>query len=286
MRKLIPILIVAALILSLLAACTTTPQSVTPTPSTDVGDAQTPSPTEQGEDNEIIVKENTQPNAGNVEYINGYERSKVVDDRVIIILTVEATRQFLTYTPESFSEINAIAVYEHSSQEELNYVRETLNGNIQSNEYNIDIDTFRRAFTIQLSSHDVENVFSAIEILSRRPDIEEAKPSLIEYDSAIVSDGLYSLQDGLSHINIETAWNDNIFGSNEVLVGVIDSGINSSHLDLCNQLYSGSICSHRDYITNPDGINESSPADNDSHGTAVEGFYRKKQLCVFSAKIR
>ena len=49
MRKLIPVLIVAALLLSLLAACTTTPQSVTPTPSTDVGDAQTPSPTEQGE---------------------------------------------------------------------------------------------------------------------------------------------------------------------------------------------------------------------------------------------
>lgn len=190
MRKLIPILIVAALILSLLAACTTTPRSITPTPSTDVGDAQTPGPTEQGEDNVIIVKENTQPNAGNV-----------VDDMVLVQLSIGETRKFLTYSPDDFPEIDAVSISEGSLQETLDYVKAVLNGETPTHHYNIDVDTFQLWLIIKLSTHDVNNVFRAIELLSIRPEIEYAQPCYnYAPDEYSITDYYYSSQWGLDRI--------------------------------------------------------------------------------------
>ena len=256
MRKLIPVLIVAALILSLLAACTTTAQSVTPTPSTDADDAQTPSPTEQGEDNVIIVKENTQSNGGNV-----------VDDMVLVQLSIGETRKFLTYSPDDFPEIDAVSISEGSLQETLDYVKAVLNGETPTHHYNIDVDTFQRWLIIKLSTHDVNNVFRAIELLSIRPEIEYAQPCYnYAPDIYSITDYYYSSQWGLDRINVSSAWNNYITGGS-VLVGVIDDGIEGSHPDLCNQLVS----LHMDFTTSEDGTSITHPTSVNHHGTAVAG---------------
>ena len=51
------------------------------------------------------------------------------------------------------------------------------------------------------------------------------------------------------------------------MVGVIDDGIEGSHLDLCNQLVSP----HMDFTTSEDGTSITHPTSVNHHGTAVAG---------------
>ena len=172
MRKLIPVLIVAALILSLLAACTTTPQSVTPTPSTDAGDAQTSAPSEQGEGADpihITIENRKSPTENDFE-----------DNIVGIVLTNEATILSIdkTYTIEDFPEIDAIKITEIGDYV-LNQVRDQIHGRPINKER--DLTTYRRMFSITLSQHDKDNVLSACSILAAREDIFSAEPNYYIY---------------------------------------------------------------------------------------------------------
>ncbi|MGV3526223.1 MAG: S8 family peptidase [Candidatus Sericytochromatia bacterium] len=92
---------------------------------------------------------------------------------------------------------------------------------------------------------------------------------------AVLSDAFYALQWSLPKIGIPTAWNQGGTGRKELLVAVVDSGIDYQHPDLRGQIVNG-----MDFMTdNPTGPNgegspdtiDKDPLDQMGHGTHVAG---------------
>ncbi|MDE7158848.1 MAG: hypothetical protein K2N74_04655 [Clostridiales bacterium] len=104
------------------------------------------------------------------------EYGDFADNLVGIVLTREATLQFLDYTPEDFSEVGAVKVKELSSWT-VDWVRKKLQGIPTHQEALVNIDKYRRIFSIELPQHDKRKVLEAVEILNQREDIEVAEPS-------------------------------------------------------------------------------------------------------------
>ena len=277
MRKLIPVLIVAALILSLLAACTTTPQSVTPTPSTDADDSQTSTPTPSTDAGDTQTSAPSKQGEGadpihiTIENRKSPTENDFEDNIVGIVLTNEATILSIdkTYTIEDFPEIDAIKINEIGDYV-LNQVRDQIHGRPINKER--DLTTYRRMFSITLSQHDKDNVLSACSILAAREDIFSAEPNYYIYacSSAIqIDDPLADSQWGLEELSIFDAWTYTM-GSSDIIVGVLDTGIDASHNDLSSQIHTSL---HRDFVStdNANGDNVSTPTDLNWHGTMVAG---------------
>ncbi|MBA2742949.1 MAG: S8 family serine peptidase [Chthoniobacterales bacterium] len=101
------------------------------------------------------------------------------------------------------------------------------------------------------------------EILARlrgHPDVEFVEPDYVAFGSGRPSDPNYALQWHHQKIQAEAAW-DISTGSRDVIVAVLDSGINASLAE-----FSGRIIPGHDYANN-----DSNPADDYGHGTAVAG---------------
>ncbi|MCL2798469.1 MAG: hypothetical protein FWD58_10570, partial [Firmicutes bacterium] len=96
------------------------------------------------------------------------------DNRVTIVLTKDATRQFKAYTPEDFSEIGCVRVTD-LTRHTAYWVRERLSkdpdlpANPEAEEgMMVDVHKFRRILTLTLAEPSKENVISAIRQLERR----------------------------------------------------------------------------------------------------------------------
>jgi serine protease len=116
--------------------------------------------------------------------------------------------------------------------------------------------------------------------MRRRGDIEHAQPNYIRRVTAVPNDEFYNLQWHYPQINLPDAW-DVTTGSPNVIVAVIDTGVDVDHPDLQGQLVAG-----YDFISDPnssrdgDGIdsNADDPGDlgiqgrqSTFHGTHVAG---------------
>jgi len=90
-----------------------------------------------------------------------------------------------------------------------------------------------------LKSKDKSAVFYAMERLSGNPDVVFAEPDYL-YDLHILpNDPLYKFLWGMENIRAPLAWNYTT-GSPDVVVGVLDSGVDSTHPDLsANLLFPG-----------------------------------------------
>ncbi len=110
-------------------------------------------------------------------------------------------------------------------------------------------------------------------------EVESAEPNGLVFGSVIPDDEIYNVittdpscttpnQDALKLIGVESAW-DVTKGAdvdgNAVIVAVVDSGIDNTHLDLNDKLATNG--NHKDYITGSDNF----PADDNGHGTHVAG---------------
>ena len=102
----------------------------------------------------------------------------------------------------------------------------------------------------------------AIRELEADADVEYAEPNYIVHTQVIPSDVSYGSLWGMNKISAPAAW-DNSIGSQSVVVGVLDTGIDYNHPDLKANLWPG-----RGYnaIT---GSND--PLDDNGHGTHVAG---------------
>lgn len=112
------------------------------------------------------------------------------NDSVLITLTEEATRQFLTYTPESFPEVNCIHV-EDLTQYTAEYVKDKIQGNYTEKSMLIDVEQFRRIMRLELKKKTKENVLHAIEVLQQREDILYAAPNYIYSIASTTPDDPY-----------------------------------------------------------------------------------------------
>ncbi|MBE7088010.1 MAG: hypothetical protein E7370_00595 [Clostridiales bacterium] len=212
--------------------------------------------------------------------ITANENEDFAEDSIVVVLTKEATRQFLDYTVEDFKEINAIAVYDLTA-ETVGWVEKQVLGIPTQEKMLINIENFRRILKIQISENNKENVSNAISILEQREDVESASPNYILKTNATSNDIKRNFQWGLNNISINEAWNIST-GTDSVLVGVIDSGIDASHIDLTDNIHRKSPHTlentlHRDFTTGTaDGTKVLEPDDLNGHGTHVAGIIGAK----------
>ncbi len=132
-----------------------------------------------------------------------------------------------------------------------------------------------------------ETVEEAIEKLSENPNILYAEPNHVMHLFSTPNDPYYNVQYALTNMNLPQAWNTTT-GSRNVVVGIIDTGIDGTHPDLVDNLWDNpyyvegtgcSICnqcglSYQNDLHGYDFTGTSSnsnPTDPGGHGTLVSG---------------
>lgn len=135
-------------------------------------------------------------------------------------------------------------------------------------------------YKVHLRSDD--DIDAVIRQLEANPAILFAEPDYLARLIATPNDSLYNDQWGLAQINAPTAW-DVTTGSSNVVIAVIDSGMDMTHPDLAGQLWTnpGEIAGNgldddnNGYIDDVHGWNlvddNANLSDNTGHGTEVAG---------------
>lgn len=169
------------------------------------------------------------------------------DDRVIIVLNREITRQFRKYTPEDFPEIDCAQVYDLTAPI-VDWVETQLTKEPFPSEEPmlVDITEFRRILSLELRERSKVNVLRAIKILEERKDVLSAEPNYTfeppyTYPNNQVftnpTDPRWSTWGhwAVEKIQAPKAW-DIATGSSNVIVGIVDTGIDFTHPDLANRM--------------------------------------------------
>lgn len=137
-------------------------------------------------------------------------------------------------------------------------------------------DTQNNVFVLMLEETGTEAVENALITLNANPAVEIAQPDYIGEYTATPNDPDYYLQyDAMKCIDAPEAW-DHSRGNNNVVVGVIDSGIQGTHPDLYDNLWINPNPNQFGYINDIHGYNfeehkGGTPTDGYGHGTHVSG---------------
>ena len=144
----------------------------------------------------------------------------------------------------------------------------------------VDKPVFERYAVLTLSKR-VELSQRILDSLNALPDVEYAEPNYIWYKSGKPNDPRYNEQYGHQSIKSEPAWNK-AKGSKEIIIGIVDTGIDYSHEDLQaniwenpNEIADGADNDRNGYVDDVHGYDfvnlDSDPFDDESHGTHVSG---------------
>lgn len=136
----------------------------------------------------------------------------------------------------------------------------------------INLSTFNRILKITLKNNSKIEVLNAIEKLNDVDFVASAEPcGLVELDllatevtNRITNDPYSYIQWAISNINLDDVWNVHTKGSSEVLVGIIDTGIDINNVDLASKVSQSLSESFDDDDDDPFN-------DERGHGTAVAG---------------
>lgn len=218
-------------------------------------------------------------------YSNATLEDNFVDDTVLVVMAdrenENASESIASVSMEyDFSDIGCYAVEELTKlsteiiEAQKAVSSESINSTdmgIAADETRVDEDDFKKILSLKLEQHGKTNVLSAIDTLEKRSDILYAGPDYIyeletENVSLNSSDPRVSEQWAINKIGLPTMWNKTT-GSNDVKVGVLDTGIDSSHPELSNNV--NRILS-RDF-TGSDTLIVTTPTDLNGHGTHVAG---------------
>lgn len=121
---------------------------------------------------------------------------------------------------------------------------------------------------IYLKDKDPTTVIEAVKKLSVSPYIIYAEPDYIEEMHLVSNDPLYKYLWGIQKINAPLAWNYTT-GSSEVVVGVIDTGIDYNHQDITENMW---ISPNEKLLYGWNfADNNDNSIDTDGHGSHVAG---------------
>lgn len=165
-------------------------------------------------------------------------------DRIMVVLSNEASLEFNDYDTDDFPEIdcdsvrdlsNASKVKVKSQVEKVRTAFLTKSTEIETLDLS-GIDTFNQVICLELQDASKENVLAAIEELQKRDDVIYAGPDYaIIPCSSSVNDELFEDQWAYETIQLTEAW-EITTGSSAVVVGILDSGIDTTHPDLQNRV--------------------------------------------------
>lgn len=113
-----------------------------------------------------------------------------------------------------------------------------------------------------------EDVVDIAKSLSKRNDVEYAEPDVIDSAAVVPNDARFGDQWGLSKIGAPQAWDIEQGSADNILIGIIDSGISMSTL---GQLDHPDLNNNSRYILGTDFVDGGTPRDLNSHGTHVAG---------------
>ena len=195
------------------------------------------------------------------------------DDSVMVVLTHEASLEFVDYTPADFAEIGCAEVQDLSSAKGAK-VQAVLRGEqldmssvgARFMNQNIDVDGFRRILCLKLANPGKGNVLRAVMALEQREDVLYAEPNYIYTLDTVEPSSTTSSNDlnwGAMKIQLEDAWEIET-GSDTVLVGVLDTGIDASHPALDGKIKTNMSCNFTEE-------QQSALTDRVGHGTFVAG---------------
>ena len=229
------------------------------------------------------------------------------DNRVLVVLTREASMTFTTYTANSFASLGCVSVTDLSDatgamvKAAMEQAMETFSSRGISDlpstpvEHSETISNYRQVLCLELNEASKENVIETIKLLSERDDVLYAGPDYMmelrsdepvsatevvseidNYELAVVSsvtpnDPDYSQQWGAETISLPEAWGITT-GSSNVTVGVIDTGIDGDHPDLINNVsVSLSRGFYNGYVESFSSVTDTDLIPERGHGTQVAG---------------
>lgn len=209
-----------------------------------------------------------------------YSQATIEDDfsgkGILIVLTSEATKEFKTYSPDDFSytsvaEVRNLTATKAEAIQAAMCDDGTVSRHSTSNyEYTEkDIEKFKTILYLELENESKENVLSLIKKLEKNEDFLYVGPDYHGQVCAEPNDVGYSQQWGLSKIHAPDAWD--ITNTTDVVVGIVDSGIQGNHPDLANRVNNSM---HRDFTTgatNGTVVTANTMVDLNGHGTHVAG---------------
>ncbi len=102
-----------------------------------------------------------------------------------------------------------------------------------------DVERFDRSGLVKglrMARVSAENTFKAIAALKRQPDVLYAEPNYIVHSAGVPNDPLFGNQFGMTKVGAPQAW-DVTQGSSDVVVAVIDTGIDINHQDLAANIW-------------------------------------------------
>ncbi len=140
-------------------------------------------------------------------------------------------------------------------------------------------------YVLKLKQPHLNAVRDALKTFSQAEPIEQVEPNYIGSLSVAPNDPEWSELWGMQQINAPIAWDTEI-GSEDILVAVVDSGVDADHLDLRANIYenpgeAGALATNgvdddfNGYIDDWRGWDfyndDNDPSDDNSHGTHVAG---------------
>ena len=141
-------------------------------------------------------------------------------------------------------------------------------------------NTQNNVFVLTLEDTGPGAVERALEILNANPLVEIAEPNYYRELCVKPNDPGYYEQWALQTINAEQAW-DITKGSKDVVVGIIDTGIDGTHPDLVDNLWVNPNPNQNGYVNDIYGYDFAAhkggtPTDGNGHGTHVAGIVGAK----------
>ena len=212
------------------------------------------------------------------------------DDKVLVVLAdqpatqnvgthtaLSATMSASTFAEVGCTEVTNLTPYSSAIVDEhlaeLSNPVSTLSLETKS-EHKVNVDNFKKIISLKLANPGKQNVLDAIKKLEKRSDVLIAEPDYLStLDSEVSTQASVASNDpevinqwAINNINLPVAWSKSI-GSQEVLVGVIDSGIDSTHPELSKNINHSL---SRDCSVDPIA-SEPNPRDRKKHGTFIAG---------------